>query len=182
MYSWTLSITRVLFVFCDIHDNVKSHIVKTTITISSLQMIYSHTPTERSVWAKLGNKCQHDTSKGVNSLLICKYNVVRAKWLNKYKNQYTHHNFNDRKSVCNDVLSPFGIGSALSLSRAQEFEFTTVWPTVFSQAHAYTLFCYKACLANNTYFSLLLDRLAEHNLICSMNIYFLILTSDLQLR
>ncbi len=29
-----------------------------------------------------------------------KYNVVHETWLNKYKTQYTHHNFNDRKSIC----------------------------------------------------------------------------------
>ncbi len=58
---------------------------------------------------------------------------------------------------------------ALSLSRAQEFEFTT--PTVSLRRMRTCVFSCKACWAN-TDFSLLLDRLAEHNLICSVNVYF----------
>ncbi len=59
----------------------------------------------------------------------------------------------------NDVLSPFSIGSALS----QEFKFTTATVSL-RHMHA-CIFCCKACLTN-TDFSLLLDRFADHNLIC----------------
>ncbi len=49
-------------------------------------MIYSHTPTERSVWAKLGNKCQHDTCSNISVKLHyihCKKNYIlknRGNW------------------------------------------------------------------------------------------------------
>ncbi len=68
----------------------------------------SHTPTERSVRAKLGYKNPNMTP--VKAWIHCysaKYNVIRETWLNKYKTQYTHHNFNDRKSIskwCSVVL------------------------------------------------------------------------------
>ncbi len=52
-------------------------------------------------------------------------NVVRETWLNKYKTQYTHHNLMIENPSLNDVLSPFSIGSALSLSRAQKLKFLT---------------------------------------------------------